>query len=195
MTEETKWELIPVDQLTSEKDRKVAHRLNSFGSLYYFSKVVLRHSRFYDPLHSLLASYVEKQHLKEVIEVPRDHFKSTIFTISAPMWWALPFNDTDEQYMRALGYGDAWIRWMRWAHNQNTRTLIVSENKENINKLGTRIRLNYENNDLFIGLFPEIKPDSSCTWGATSLTHKRTKSAPDGEGTFDFLSVVLTFDF
>lgn len=105
------------------------------------------------------------------------------------MWWALPFGVDDEQYMRALGYGDRWITWMRRSHAQDTRTLMISENKENINKLGSRIRHHYENNDLFLNLFPEIKPDSSCTWGASSLTHKRTKGSPNGEGTYDFLSV------
>lgn len=185
----TKWYILDVNQCQSDTERRIAHRLNAFGSSYYFVKVILRRHRLYDPLHSIFASYVEQEHLKLVIQWPRDHFKTTICSESLPMWWALPFNDRDEMYMRALGYGDEWIRWMRWVHDQDTRTLIVSENKENINKIGARISLHFENNDLFRHTFPEILPDSSCTWGATSLMQKRTKKSPDGEGTFDMLSV------
>src|SRR5262249_43430549 len=36
--------------------------------------------------------------------------------------------------------------------------------------------------------FPEILPDSSCTWNDVSKTHKRTASGM-GEGTYDFLGV------
>ena len=188
-TDTIRWDIIPIDALKTPAERKIAHRLNCYGSLYYFLKVVLRRRRLYDPLHSLYCSYVERQHLKEVIECPRDHFKTTVYSEGAPMWWALPFNDQDAMYMERLGYPPEWIKWMKWAHNQDTRTLIVSENKENINKIGSRIRWHYENNDFFRDIFPETQPDASCTWGATSLMHKRTKKSPDGEGTYDFLSV------
>lgn len=184
-----RWQIIPIDASLDDASRKIAHRLNCFGSLYYFLKIALRRRRLYDPLHSLLTSYVEQEILHEVIECPRDHFKTTVFSEGAPMWWALPFGDHDEQYMRALGYGDEYINWMKWAHNQDHRALIVSENDENIAKIGARIRWHYESNDFFRGLFPEIIPDSSCTWGSSSLMHKRTKKSPDGEGTYDLLSV------
>lgn len=186
----TKWEILDVSLLSSPKERRIAHRLNAFGSFYYFAKVILRRRRFYDPLHEYMASRVEKQHLKEVHEWPRDHFKSTIYSEAAPMWWALPFNDQDEQYMRKLGYEDEWIRWMRWVHDQNTTTLIVSENKENVAKIGLRFDEHYDRNDMFKATFPEVLPDSSCIWSVTSKRHKRSSaSTGSGEGTYDVLSV------
>jgi hypothetical protein len=187
--EKTTWEVIPISGITNPKQRRIAIRLNCFGSAYYFIKIGLEKSRLYDPLHGYMASLIEKQHLKEVIEIPRDHFKSTIFSEGAPLWWSLPFGDDDEAYMRRLGYGDAWIRWMKWVHNRDNRTLIVSENDENVAKLGRRYDNAYKNNVTFRWLFPEVIPDSSCSWGANSKTHKRSKKSPDGEGTFDFLSV------
>lgn len=184
------WKFIPIDKISSEKAKRIAYRLNSLGSLYYFSKVVLRKRRFTDSLHKPICDLLESWHLKEVIELPRDHFKSTICSECAPIWWALPFSDEDERYMRDLGYGDEWIRWMRRAHNQNTRTLLVSENITNAKKLGRRIALHYENSDLFRYLFPEILPNERCKWTEESLTHTRTKGvSPQGEGTYDFLGV------
>jgi hypothetical protein len=105
------------------------------------------------------------------------------------MWWALPFRDEEEQYLRRLGYGDAYIRWMRWCHNEDTRTIIISENKENVNKIGLRFDSHYQNNDLFRWIFSDILPDSSCIWSVTTKEHKRRVKSPNGEGTFDVLSV------
>src|ERR1035438_207376 len=111
----TTWDIIPVSGLTNPKEKKIAYRLNCLGSAYYFIKIGLEKTRLYDPLHGYMAGLIEKEDLKEVIEIPRDHFKTTIFTEGAPVWWALPFNDTDEAYMRKLGYGDEWITWMKIA--------------------------------------------------------------------------------
>jgi hypothetical protein len=182
------WKLIDPTGLTP-KAQTVIHRLNGFGSLYYFAKVVLRKHRLRDYLHKDICELFECTHLKEVIEIPRDHFKSTIGSEATPIWWALPFSDTDELLMRQLGYGDEWIKWMRKCHNQDTRTLLVSENKENIGKLGVRVDNQYENNDFFTRLYPEIKPDTSCNWSVTTKTHKRSGRTADGEGTYDYLSV------
>ena len=122
--------------------------------------------------------------------MPRDHFKSTLCTEGLPMWKALPFGNRDEDLFRALGYGDAFIRWMRRAHNTETRILLISENISNAAKLGRRIRGHFENNALYRTLFPETLPDTSCIWTNYSLHVKRNKQgSPHGEGTFDFLGV------
>jgi len=123
--------------------------------------------------------------------MPRDYFKSTICTEGLPMWKALPFGDSDEASFRSLGYGDEFIRWMRKAHNPDTRLLLVSENITNAAKLGQRIRWHYESNALYRALFPETLPDSSCVWTNFSLSIKRPNlmTGGHGEGTFDFLGV------
>lgn len=184
-----KWRIIPVSKLPTLESQKLAMKLNALGSCFYFGKVILRRHRLNDTLHKDMCESVEKTLIKDVIELPRDHFKSTVFSEIVPMWWALPFTDTEEMAMRKLGYDDAYITWMKRAHDRNTRTLLVSEVITNAVKLGTRISHHYLNNDLFRDIFPEISPDRSCTWTANSLHHKRDKTSPNGEGTYDFLGV------
>ncbi len=184
-----KWRIIDISKLSNDKDKLIAYRLNALGSFYYFSKVILRHHRFADHFHRPLAEEIENYHVQKVIEVPRDHFKTTLFSESAPMWWALPFGDGDEQYMRSLGYSDNFIKWMRRAHDRDTNTLIISEVVDNCIKFGIRVDSHYQNNNLFRGCFPEILPDESCKWTEKSKTHKRSKSSQNGEGTYDYLGV------
>jgi hypothetical protein len=81
---------------------------------------------------------------------------------------------------------------MKWAHDPESRTLLVSENITNASKLGSRIRWHFESNALFRTLFPETLPDTSCTWTAHSLQVRLPKGSlggSHGEGTFDFLGV------
>lgn len=181
-----RWRIL---EISGDKDKQhLALRLNALGSLYYFSKFILKRTRLHYPLHYPIARTLESEHLHLVLEIPRDHLKTTLVTESLSMWWALPFDERDEIAMRALGYDDAWIAWMKRAHNPNTRTLIVSENEGNAIRFGKRINSHYDSNDNFRTLFPEILPDTSCTWNDTSKTQKRTASGI-GEGTFDFLGV------
>ncbi len=79
---------------------------------------------------------------------------------------------------------------MKRMHRRDSRNLLVCENITNAAKLGSRISGHYGSNAIFRVLFPEIIPDSSCTWSNYSLHHKRTPGAAShGEGTFDFLGV------
>jgi hypothetical protein len=185
----TQWELIPIGGIADYKQRKLAVRLNAFGSLFYFISFILGRTRLKAHLHGDWCRIVEKEVLQEVIELPRDHFKSTIFSEGAPIWWALPFGDADAYAMERLGYAPEFIRWMRYCHNQDTRTLIVSEVIINAVKIGKRIGHHYENNVLFKEIFPEVLPDSKCTWTEKTMQQRRTKASPDGEGTFDLIGV------
>ena len=179
--------------------RGVAARLNGFGSLFYFSRYILGHNRLSAGLHGYMAQELEMDSLRLAMEIPRDCFKTTIASVSAPIWWALPFNDDDEAAMRKLGYGDAWIRWMRRAHNSSTRTLIASEIIDNAIKIGTRISGHYQSNFIFRNTYPEIIPRTSeeirgtgkkkDKWNAKSMTHNRVDGIFHGEGTFNFIGV------
>lgn len=184
-----KYRIIDISKLSTDTEKRIAYRLNGLGSFYFFSKSILRHHRFQDSFHQPTAEILESYHLKEVIEIPRDHFKTTIFTESAPMWWALPFTEDDERWFRKLGYSDNFIKWMKRAHDRDTNTLIICEVIDNAIKFGMRINNHYSNNDLFRNLYPEILPDETCKWTEKSMSHKRTKSAQNGEGTYDFLGV------
>ena len=165
-------------------------RVNALGSLYYFIKIILKRRRLTDALHKPWCRSLERDHLKDVYELPRDHFKSTICSEGFPMWRSLPFSDSDEIAFRNLGYDDEFVSFMKRMHRRDSRNLLVCENITNASKLGNRISGHYESNPHFRVLFPEVLPDSSCPWSNFSLRHKRSAGAePHGEGTFDFLGV------
>lgn len=181
------WHILPVSKMPDVKSKLLAYRLNCFGSLFFLGKIVLRRRRLTDTLHYEMCRQVERDYIKDVIEYPRDHFKSTVYAEIYPIWRSLPFEDSDAQIMESLGYSPEYIRWQRRIHQQDARNLIVSSIIDNAIKLGIRISSHYEKNDLFQNVFPEIMPDSSCIWHSKSITHKRTKASPDGEGTYDFI--------
>ncbi len=192
-----RWKILPVSDDMPPRIQQTIFRLNGFGSLFYFNKVILNHSRLSPNLHGLICRELEQESLRLALEVPRDMFKTTVASVSAPMWWALPFNDNDEELMRRLGYGDAWIRWMRRAHYSSTRTLIASEVIDNAIKIGTRISGHYQNNAEFRYYYPEIIPKTTedlrgsgkkkDKWNAKSMTHNRVDSVYVGEGTYNFI--------
>lgn len=190
------FQVIPIPTGTPRDLARKIHRINGQGSLFYFAAVILHKTKFqrtkdlHKNLHYQMCKVVEKDGLQEVIEIPRDHYKSSVYSECLAMWRALPFTDSDELIFRALGYGDEYILWMRRAHRQDYRWLLVSEVTKNAAKLGTRISAHYESNSDFKEIYPEIIPDSSNTWNNLSLTHKRTKDGMGhGEGTYDFIGV------
>jgi hypothetical protein len=179
--------MIDVSSMPSHLKRSCV-KLNALGSLFYFAKAVLGYGMLNHTLHWNMAASVEKEELSDVFEYPRGHLKTTIYSHSAPIWWALPFDEEDEALMRGLGYGDEWIRWMRRAHDQNTSTIIISETDENAEAMGEEISAHYETNDLFRHLWPQILPDRSCTWNKRKMKQKRKGSA-DKQGTFELAGV------
>lgn len=190
------YNLIDVSRIGNRDAKRLAHRMNSLMDLYYFMVVVLgknKLSRNPDPrknLHRQMCLTVMKDGLKEGIEIPRDHFKSTIYSEGTPMWWALPFGHREQDYFSNIGYSDLYIKWLSRAHSQDVRILLVSETIKNAIKLGTRIANHYENNSRFRELFPDILPTEKETWTADSLHQRRTAAGRgQGEGTFDFIGV------
>lgn len=167
-------------------------RLNCLGSLFYFIRVALLRKRLTERLHLPLCLTFEREHIKDVIEMPRDHFKSTCASEGLPMWRALPFTQQDEDDFYQLGYTAEFIRWMKRAHRADSRNMLVSGNITNAAKLGKRIRGHFESNARYRGLFPETLPDTSCVWTDYSLHVKQFTSSQGvghGEGTFDFMGV------
>jgi hypothetical protein len=187
-----RYQTIPVQNLQSEDAVIRAMRLNCLGSLFYFIRTALRRKRLTLGLHAPLCRTLEREHIKDVIEMPRDHFKSTCASEGLAMWRALPLSQQDIDEFYNLGYSDEFVRWMYRAHNPDSRNLLVSGNITNAAKLGKKIRFHFESNSMYRGLFPETLPDTSCTWTDYSLHVKRPKGSvggAHGEGTFDFLGV------
>lgn len=199
------YNLIPTEALPAipfsgsrwwESPKHIAYRMNALMDLYYLSTVVLGKKRFSkNPdkrknLHYQMCLTVMKDGLKEGIEIPRDHFKSTVYSECFPIWRALPFGKREEDLFSNMGYSDLYIEWMRRTHSQDIRILLVSETIKNAVKLGLRIANHYENTALLRELFPEIIPTASETWTTESLHQHRTpEGRGQGEGTFDFIGV------
>lgn len=183
---------IPVQGIADELQVLRTLRLNCLGSLFYFVRNGLRRKRLTANLHLPLCKTLERDHIKDVIEMPRDHFKSTCASEGLAMWRALPFTNQDEDDFKTLGYPDEFIQWMKRSHNPNSRNLLVSGNITNAAKLGKKIRWHFESNSIYRALFPETLPTTAETWTDYSLHVKRPaggSGGAHGEGTFDFLGV------
>jgi hypothetical protein len=190
------YNLIPTDIVKDPQEKRHIYRMNSLMDLYYFITIVLGKNRLSkNPdkaknLHYQMCLIPMKDGLKELIEIPRDHFKSTIYSEGFPLWRALPFGDRECDLFSNAGYSDLYIEWMRRTHSQDIRILLVSETITNAVKLGVRISNHYENNTLFRHLFPEIMPTERNVWTKESMHHRRTPAgAGQGEGTYDFIGV------
>jgi len=185
-----KWKILPVPTDDHEANKDAA-RLNALGSLFFFNNYVLRKTRL-AKLHWQMCRSLEKEDLHLVLEEPMGHFKTTI-GIGLSMWWALPFAEKDELQMRALGYDDAWVRWMRLAHNQNTRTLVTHEIEGRAIDMGKEVDEHYQQNDRFRRIFEDILPKSSATtWNDHSKFQRRVKGAANIDattGTFEYRGV------
>jgi hypothetical protein len=190
--EDQSFRIIPIPQSIDAEQKLLIHRLNGFGSLYYFIKIVLGRSRLTSSFHLPLCRQMEATHLKDLWEIPRDHFKSTICGEGLPMWWALPFMPYDADSLRLLGYKNEFIAFMTLVHDSCTRTVLISENITNAAKLGSKIRWHFESNAAYRAIYPESLPTTRETWTSFSLQARRIGSGSDaahGEGTFDFLGV------
>lgn len=184
-----RWQPLPIPEQDDAEAFRWAMRLNALGSLYFFIKFVLQRDWLTDSLHKPILAKLEVDIPRYLLEMPRDHLKTVIITEGRTIWRALPFDERDEAAMRELGYDDDFIAWMRRTHRPERRTLIVSEIIGNAVKIGARFDWHYQENRMFQFIFPEIKPDNSCTWTEDSKTHKCSSRGPQGEGTYDFLGV------
>lgn len=186
------YEPIPLSLMQTDELKFQAMRLNGLCSLYYFTKTILRKHRLNprnlsDHFHIDLCDIFEKPNLKELIEIPRDHFKTTIGSEAFPMWRALRVSKQDEDVLTKLGYDASFIALLHKLHNPNIRILVVSEIERNAQKIGQRITIHYTSNDLFRSIYSDVLPGSDCIWNSGSMTHRRDPGIAHGEGTYNFL--------
>jgi hypothetical protein len=185
-----KWRNVELPDPVGNPDAfKMAVRLNALGSLYFFESVVLQRDKLTNHLHKPILERLEAPTPRYLLEMPRDNYKTVMVSEGRTMWRALPFNDLDEAVMREWGYDDDFIALMKYTHNPSRRTLIVSEILDNAVKIGFRFDWHYRENKWFRMAFPEIIPDSKCSWNNESKTQRGASHGPNGEGTFDFLGV------
>jgi hypothetical protein len=68
-------------------------RVEAEGSLYVFYRDVLGYLDLYEPLHRPLCDFVQVPQ-KRLLLLPRGHFKSTIISVSYPLWLLAKVPDT-----------------------------------------------------------------------------------------------------
>jgi hypothetical protein len=184
-----KWQMLDIPDPAEQEKYLLVVRLNSLGSLYFFEKYTLHRTRLSENFHKPILDRLEEDHLRYLLEAPRDHYKTVMVTEGRTIWRSLPFDNRDEASMRELGYDDAWITRMKRIHRADRRTLIVSEVLSNAIKLGVRFDWHYQENMLFRACFPEIVPTAKETWTNESKQQKCAGRGPQGEGTYDFIGV------
>jgi hypothetical protein len=171
-----KWELLPVPKDDASAYRDCV-RLNSLGSLFFFTHFVLKKHRL-AKLHWHMCSTLETEDLHLVFEIPMSHFKTTCGVEALAMWWSLPFTNRDEDLMGGLGYPDAWLAKMRSLHEQNSRTLITHETSARVVAMGKAIDDHYLHNDMFRFVFSDAIPTSETLWNNHSKLHARDRAQP-----------------
>lgn len=86
------YQLLLQAQANAELKRRDARALAE-SDLYYFAREVLGYSDFHEPLHRPLCEFIQ-QPTKQLTLIPRGHFKSTIISVSYPLWLLVQFPDT-----------------------------------------------------------------------------------------------------
>jgi predicted phage terminase large subunit-like protein len=80
MTLLTEQDRSQLEEILTEREKKEAER-----SLFYFAKYILGFSKFDESVHTEWEYFLKGGKKLKLVIVPRDHFKSTFFTISHPL--------------------------------------------------------------------------------------------------------------
>jgi hypothetical protein len=187
VTRADQWKILPWTGEMSTKAKRTAMRLNALGDPYFHGKVVLGFNRMVGHLHGAWLKRLSDPGLHMVLQAPRDHFKTTTGTVTLASWWVLPFGAREEDWMRSLGYGDEWIRYMYRIHSADLKIAISSETEPNAILMGMRYDDIYQKNAIFREVFDDLIPGTGANWNQLNKTHNREKGS--GEGTFSMLGV------
>lgn len=129
-------------------------------SLFFLATAGLGFSRFTPHLHYEMCTVT--QAAEEIhwilMLVPRNHYKSSICTISYPIW--------------------------RGIKNPNETGLIICNTATNALKFGSRIRIAFESNPFIRNWWPQLRPEHSNRWNQKELCLPRTLDWPEPTWTF-----------
>jgi predicted phage terminase large subunit-like protein len=125
-------------------------------SFFFFTRAILGFNKLtpeiHKPICDMLQDYDKNTRLTLIL--PRGWYKSTIATISYPLWRAVV--------------------------NPEVRILLVQNTYTNAcGKLGA-IKQIVESCDLFKLLYPEVLPNNDCTWSKDMATVNRKGAYPEG---------------
>lgn len=135
-------------------------RDKALNSLFFTAQAFLGFDKLSPTLHYEMCQVMEAadRYKRLLVLVPRDHYKSTICTISYPVWTAL--------------------------RNPNECMLIVANSATNAQKFGHKIRSSFERKALLRQFFPHLKPELSNRWNADELCLPR--DTDDTQATWTF---------
>lgn len=143
--------------ITTQLDLK-SLREQSLSSLYFFAKAVLKYDWINKDIHGPLCTFLQDESSKrKLIELPRGWLKSTLCSISFPIWLSI--------------------------RNPNIRILLTQNSATNAQKKLSVIGKQWEGNELLRLLFPELLPGVNATWTADAKCLNRT--AAHAEGTYE----------
>lgn len=125
------------------------------SSLYFFAKAILGFDKLTNSLHKPVTEFLELSDRRKMLVLPRGHYKTTISTISYPMWLSV--------------------------NNPNIRILLASSTTTNAQKMLGLIRAKWERCDMLRWLFPELVPDTGLTrWNDSCAVINRNMDFPEG---------------
>lgn len=139
----------PVNQLPEQL------RERSQNSLFFTAQALLGYRHLTPHLHYEMASIAEAadRYKRVLCLVPRDHYKSTLFTISYPLW--------------------------RGLRNPNETGLIVANTMKNATHFVGQIRSKFERANLLRTIYPELKPELSPRWNKDEVCLPREIDNPE----------------
>jgi hypothetical protein len=171
-------------------------RVRSLYSPYYFVKTVLARNKlssaFHLPEMERFVGNWESGVRKQAIEWSRAFYKTTCYTQGTAMWVVLPVTDDDTEYaLSHLGISEeTWLRRVG-LHDQDATQLLAFETEENAKKKIGWIKEQFEENQIFRKLFPEIAYNGTeRPWNNVSLKIRRAGPRKfEQEGSFDGIGV------
>lgn len=155
-----------VEQVDPDKLRREMRR-QCCDSLYFLAKAVIGFNDLTSDLHLDICRFIQEDKAKrKLLIVPRSHFKTTMLSISYPIWRLLP---KKEDWQRDKTDGP------------NSRILLCSSTSTNAERFLRRIKAVFESNKMFQWLFPELIPDfqRAVKWTEKEILLPRAMQFPE----------------
>jgi len=173
------WEklLDPVNIATKQKEANAKYhgitkkqwheaRVRCKRDLFFLAYSVLQYTRLSVNLHGNLATwwYNNRYERFRLVLLPRNHFKSTILTISDAIRIVLPYTDEDRKYDREsqeyVGPDPLPYNPLPWPEElgPDARVLIGHETQEGASRYLFSITTHFLSNPILMALFPDVIP-------------------------------------
>lgn len=129
-------------------------RAKAVASLYFFTTAVFGWKKLQPDPHLEMCKFLQDPWRRKVMLIPRDCYKSTVASKSAPVWILI-----QPEFQGLPG--------------REHRILLASHASDNAKKSCQSIKSNVEKNTIFQWLFPEYMPNGQGAWSDNQLTFPR----------------------